>query len=264
MKVSVFTGNQSRHLALVRKLANAVDEVNVVHECTTVFPGKGKGNIRKSPVMEEYFALVVRSELDTFGPVGMLPDNVRQLALAHGDLSGLDMSLFKGVLDADYFIVFGSSYIKGPLADFLIEKNAVNIHMGALPYYRGSSCNFWAIYDGNPDLVCGSVHRLRKELDTGEILFHVAPKPRKIEPLNLGMLATKATINTLVDKLVSGELAELEPVQQDGSSMLRYSKGAEFTDEIARKFLDQNITPAQIKQIMDVSPERKFERPVYY
>jgi len=264
MKVSVFTGNQSRHLALIRTLANAVDEVSVVHECNTIFPGKGKGNIRESLVMKEYFSLVIRAELDVFGPVGMLPDNVCQLALAYGDLSGIDMSLLESVLDADFFIVFGASYIKGPLANFLVENNAVNIHMGALPYYRGSSCNFWAIYDDNPDLVCGSVQRLGKGLDTGDILFHVAPKPREVEPMNLGMLATEATINALVDKLVSKELAELEPVRQDESFMIRYSKGAEFTDEIARKFLDQNITPAQFKQIMEDAPERKFERPVYF
>ena len=62
------------------------------------------------------------------------------------------------------------------MIDFLI-KDAINIHMGISPYYRGSSCNFWAIYDGNPSYVGATIHLLSKGLDSGDILFHCLPKP---------------------------------------------------------------------------------------
>ena len=40
-------------------------------------------------------------------------------------------SLFEA-LSSDLYIIFGSSFIKGWLIDYLIEKRAINIHMGCL------------------------------------------------------------------------------------------------------------------------------------
>jgi hypothetical protein len=40
MKVTVFTSNQPRHLALVERLAGIADEVYAVLECNTVFLDK--------------------------------------------------------------------------------------------------------------------------------------------------------------------------------------------------------------------------------
>ena len=75
-------------------------------------------------------------------------------------------------LDSDLYIIFGSSFIKGDLIDFLIEKKAINIHMGVSPYYRGADCNFWALNDNNPHLVGATIHLISKNLDSGPILFH--------------------------------------------------------------------------------------------
>ena len=47
--------------------------------------------------------------------------------------------------------------------------------MGVSPYYRGTSCNFWAIYDDNPSYVGSTIHLLSKGLDSGDILFHCIP-----------------------------------------------------------------------------------------
>ena len=58
------------------------------------------------------------------------------------------------------------------MADFLLKKKAINIHMGISPYYRGADCNFWAIYDKNPSLVGATIQLLSKKLDYGLILYH--------------------------------------------------------------------------------------------
>ena len=60
-----------------------------------------------------------------------------------GDLNYLNLNNLKKFLSSDIYIVFGSSYIKGKLVDFLIKK-AINIHMGVSPYW-GCDCNFWAL-----------------------------------------------------------------------------------------------------------------------
>ena len=44
--------------------------------------------------------------------------------------------------------------------------------MGISPYYRGTDCNFWALYDNNSHLVGSTIHYLSKGIDSGPILYH--------------------------------------------------------------------------------------------
>ena len=88
-----------------------------------------------------------------------------------GDLNKCDENLlsdFKG----DIYLVYGSSIYKKTLGRFFSKKKAINIHVGVSPYYRGTDCNFWALYDGNPHLVGSTIHFLSKRLDSGPILYH--------------------------------------------------------------------------------------------
>ncbi len=150
MKITVFTGNQPRHLALLSALASFGEEIYAIQECSTVRPGQVADSIGKSDVMRDYFQHVIAAERAVFGAGTFCPPAVRQLAIRMGDLNLLSLSDLGPALEADVFVVFGSSYIKGKLAEFLVQHRAYNIHMGTSPYYRGSATNFWALYDGRP------------------------------------------------------------------------------------------------------------------
>ncbi|WP_165781440.1 formyl transferase [Streptosporangium minutum] len=50
----------------------------------------------------------------------------------------------------------------------------VNIHVGITPRYRGVHGGFWAIYEGNPELVGTTIHLIDAGVDTGGILAQVA------------------------------------------------------------------------------------------
>src|SRR3990167_4170247 len=52
---------------------------------------------------------------------------------------------------ATRIVVFSASWITSPLYDMIAQK-ALNLHAGIAPAYRGSACNFWAEYDGRPEL----------------------------------------------------------------------------------------------------------------
>ncbi len=147
MRVTVFTSNQPRHLALVSKLAAVADTVYAIIECNTVFPGRVGDFFSKSPVMQRYLSQVIAAERQIFRGLSLLPDNVRTLSLKLGDLSMLDREPLSPALESDVYVVFGASFIRGWLVEELVAKRAVNVHMGLSPYYRGSSCNFWALHD---------------------------------------------------------------------------------------------------------------------
>lgn len=237
MKITVFTSNQPRHIALIESLASISDVVYAVQECITVFPGQIEDFYKRTDVMQEYFHHVIEAENILFGDVRFLPSNVRSMSLKAGDLNKSNIESITPALDSDYYIVFGSSFIKGDLLEFLVSKRAINIHMGISPYYRGSSCNFWALYDKKPDYVGATIHLLSKGLDSGDILFHAVPKAEKLGAFQLGMHAVKAAHSGLVSSLEGDKILQMKPVPQNNNLEIRYTKNQDFNDDVALSYL---------------------------
>ena len=261
MKITVFTSNQPRHIALIEALASIADSVFVVQECNTVFPGRIADFFACSKVMESYFSRVIEAEIAVFGRPRLGPRKTRTIALKQGDLNLLEIETLEDALQSDTYIVFGSSYVRGALCDVLVENKALNIHVGTSPYYRGSSCNFWALYDEKPQHVGATIHMLGKGLDSGPMLFHALPQDQAVDPFLLGMLAVKAAHEGLVHFLGSGEIWNMEPVPQNRNLELRYSRNSDFTDAIASEYLDRALSAHDIFAALQSRDMAAFLRP---
>jgi hypothetical protein len=262
VRVTVLTSNQPRHIALLEAISAVADRVFAIQECNTIFPGQVDDFFRKSPVMRDYFSRVLDAERRQFGAARFPPANVSQLAIRMGDLSRLRTDVPAEALEADVFVVFGASYIRGPLAELLVERRAVNIHMGVSPFYRGSSTNFWALADGRPEYVGATIHRLTTGLDSGPILWHAFPAAEATEPFDLGMRAVQAAHDSLVAVIERGDLLSLEPVAQDRTLEVRYTRNRDFTDAVAGEYLDRLSTPAEIATALGSRDIGQFIRPV--
>lgn len=247
MKVTLFTSNQPRHQHLANKLASVADELWLVQECNTVFPGLVPDFFKSSQVMKEYFSHVIAAENEVFGSIEFLGPNVRSMAIKMGDLNRLPLAIFAEALAADVIIVFGASFIQSPLVDELVKCRAINIHMGISPAYRGSSCNFWAMYDQRPELVGATIHLLTAGLDSGPMLFHAFPDDAPVAPFVYGMKAVKAAHSGLLHHLKVGDLTTLTPVIQDKAQEIRYTRNSDFTDEIAADYLAKLPTWDQMR-----------------
>lgn len=261
MRIALFTSNQRRHLSLIHRLAAVADELFVVQECNTVFPGEVDDFFRKSAVMQDYFRRVMDAEQTVFGDLALSPPNVRSLAVKLGDVSKLPLGMLDELLTADAFVVFGASYIRGPLCNVLVDRRAINIHMGVSPFYRGSSTNFWALYDEQPEYIGATLHLLTSGLDSGPILRHVLPAAETFEPFELGMRAVEAAHAAVADGLASGELLELSGIAQDKALQIRYTRNADFTDVVAAEYLEQLMTPDEIAARLRARNVRQFVRP---
>jgi len=235
MSVTVFTRDSARHIALVNKLATVTNSVYAVIESSppsvTAPP--------KSPVMNEYFSRVQQAEDHIFGAGTTLDYRVKTQSIVAGQINQLTQQQLGTALESDLVVVFGSSYIKGWLADALIAKNAVNLHMGISPQYRGSACNFWALFDNNPHLVGATIHRLAKSLDSGSVIQHVRPKFIDQNLFHFSMQAVAACHNALAALIANNQLQTMTPQPQDSSLEIRYSKNADFTDDVASSFLQR-------------------------
>lgn len=263
MRITVFTSNQPRHLHLINCLAENAEKVYAIQECSTIFPGEVEDFYKKSEVFQKYFAKVIEAEKNVFGHQSFLRENVSQFAMKFGDLNRLPLDRFSDALDSDLYVVFGASYIKGPLIDFLVSKGCINLHMGLSPFYRGTATNFWPLYDGKPEFVGATIHLISKGLDSGDILFHALPKAKPYDPYEIGMYAVKASHLSLVESIKNNSLNNMTPIKQNKSLELRYSKRLEFNDEVAQSFMENPPKPSFIEDRLNNTVLNGLIKPVY-
>ncbi len=242
MKVTLFTSNNHRHNYLINLLSNFCDELWVVQECKTLFTGKNDEKYKNKNIVEEYFNKVLDAQNKIFKNefVNKNNKNIKTLRVLHGELNKLSLSFLKDFLKSDIYVVFGSSYIKGDLVDFLVKQRAINIHAGVSPYYRGTDCNFWALYDDNPHLVGSTIHLLSKGLDSGPMLYHAMSNLKK-NPFEYTMSTIKSAFHSIAEKIKDGSILTIKPIIQDKSKEVRYSKKSEFNEEVVRKYFKKQI-----------------------
>ena len=248
MKLTLFTSNNHRHNYFINLLSNYCDELCVVQECRTLFTVKNDPKYQKSNVIEEYFDKVTKAQNKIFKRefVNKNCRNIKTLPILNGELNRLSLSYLNDFLKSDIYVVFGASFIKGELVDFLVEQKAINIHAGVSPYYRGCDCNFWALYDGNPNLVGSTIHLLSKGLDSGPILYHAMSNLRT-NHFEYTMSTIKSAFHSITKRINDGSIFNIKPIDQDRSKEIRYSRRIEFNEQVVSDYLEMNINLNKIK-----------------
>ena len=250
MRITLFTGNQRRHLALIHSLAERCGSLRVVRECTA-----------RPKFAENYFRRMEASEKKVFGDVALPSSRAEILTIPAGGLNDLLPRLPAAWFESDLILCFGCSFLKGESADRVIQRGALNIHLGVSPYYRGSACNFWAMHDGNFELVGATIHELSPALDAGGILFHAFPAPAG-DPFDLGMLAVRAAFSGLLLHLEKG-FHSLTPVSPDLTRQIRFSRKADFNEKVAAHYLSRLPASSAILERLATRRKSDFMRPYY-
>tara|TARA_B100001057_G_C22856691_1_gene952941 strand:+ start:916 stop:1704 length:789 start_codon:yes stop_codon:yes gene_type:complete len=242
MKITLFTSNKNRHNYFINLLSEISSELFVVQECQTIFPGVIPGDYPVSPTMNKYFQNVNDVQLKLFGNsyVNNFNKNIKILPIIYGDLNQCTIKFLSDFLESDIYIIFGSSYIKSKLLNFLVEQKAINIHAGVSPYYRGADCNFWALYDNNPHLVGSTIHFLSKGIDSGPILYH-AMSNLKENPYEYSMSTIKSAFHSITKKIQDNSIFNIEPINQKKNKEIRYSRKKEFNEEVVKKYFEKKI-----------------------
>lgn len=242
MKITIFTSNNSRHNYLINLMSEICNELYVVQENNTIFPGVVPGHYKPTDIMNKYFSSVREAQSKIFDDTYIKKfKNMNIMPMKSGDLNNCSLKFLKDFLKSDFYIVFGSSYIKGELVDFLVKKKAINLHMGISPYYRGNDCNFWALYDNNPHLVGSTVHLLTKGLDSGPIIYHALSKLKTSNPFEYTMSTVKAAFHSLKKRLIDKKIFTFTPIIQDKTKEIRYTKKDDFNDEAVKEYYKKKI-----------------------
>ncbi len=240
MKITLFTANQFRHNYLINLLSAISDELYVVQESDTLYPGEIHGHYPSSNIYKNYFINVLKAQEELFGKSHIDVKNLKLLSMKEGDINKFSINYLSNFLKSDIYIVTGSSFIKGELANFLIEKKALSIHMGLAPYYRGTDCNFWALFDNNPHLVGATIYHLSSGLDTGKILYHALSNV-KDNPFIYTMSSVKSAFDSIAQRIKDETIFNMKPHEQDKKKEIRYSKKKDFTENIIEQFSKKKV-----------------------
>jgi hypothetical protein len=82
-----------------------------------------------------------------------------------------------------------------------------------------------------------------------------------MEPFEVGMRAVQAAHRGLAEAIAGGRIGGMEPVAQDKGVQLRYTRNADFTDEVAGEYLKRLPTPRQIAQSLAERELARFVAP---
>ena len=133
----------------------------------------------------------------------------------------------------------------------MLPNQCFNLHIGDPEYYRGSSCNFWPIYQKKLNHLSATIHRIDQNIDTGEILSRQAVTLQKsdneqtllLKPLILG---TKLMIKII--KQWQGGLLQSFPQNKTG----KLYKKADFNPEVILKF-KQMVESGELNTLIQAS-----------
>lgn len=257
MKITVFTSNNFRHNYLINKLSKVSDNLNIVQEVNTLFPGSVNDYHKKNDLIKEYFNKVNKAQNIIFQdkPIQLNLKKINFLSIKYNDLNNCSLNLLKNFLNSDLYIIFGASFIKNKLLRFLIKEKAVNIHMGVSPYFKGTDSNFWALYYKNFQYVGATIHLLSPGIDDGKILYHALVNHCS-DPFIYSMLSVKSAIDSLTKKIKNNSLKNFEPIIQDSKQTIKYSTKKDFHINILKNL--------QIKKIPKFKHNKKnFIRPFF-
>ena len=100
MKITLFTSNKSRHNYLINLLSKICDELFVVQECGTIFPGIIPGHYPASDIIKKYFEKVNVAQKKLFDNsyIDNFNKNIKILPIQLGDLNKCSLTFLSNFI----------------------------------------------------------------------------------------------------------------------------------------------------------------------
>jgi hypothetical protein len=243
--VMVLCGRSPRHLYVANRLCECAHPVAIVQETgSQMSAGKLLKQLKPANLwrrgwrwLRDRRRYADGGEARFFFP-GSEPRLARQDLLVevphinHPDVLALADRLKPAVI-----AVFGTSLIRGPLLT-RGRLGIFNLHGGLSPRYRGADCTFWALYNGEPDQVGCTLHRIDAGIDTGNLIAHICPEVREgDDELTLFWRAVQDSADVYAELLRRLERAEElgEPQREKGRLYQVKQRGWREERDLARR-----------------------------
>jgi methionyl-tRNA formyltransferase len=173
--------------------------------------------------------------------------------LDHGELNSPSTLAKIRKASPGFIAVFGTSIIGESLLNEF-PNYFFNLHIGDPEFYRGSSCNFWPVYQEKLHLLSATIHRIDQSIDTGEIVMRKAVTLNKddndqtllLKPLILG---TQLMVDTM-QEWDNDSLNSAPPLRTG-----KLYKKADFNSKVLLNF-KQMVESGRLKRSIQISMDK--------
>jgi methionyl-tRNA formyltransferase len=162
-------GDGLRHQYFFRQL-NSKHHITAVFTFSTNYPEPAAKTKEERDAWDWFFERRSEFEKDILTPTLKLnPQNKPDIINLEGSKlnSPETLSLIKKY-SPEFIAVFGIGILKKEILSYC-TNSIYNLHVGLPEFYRGSSCNFWPIYNRDLKNLGATVHKVEKGVDTGKI-----------------------------------------------------------------------------------------------
>ncbi len=212
-KLIVITGNQLSHKYFINQL-NKHFNLSAIFIEHFEYPIPKFKTEDEEKVWNEFFFLRKKTE-DSLLPFSSSNSTLNRpmfFNIEKGALNKNETLQSISSFNPTKIIIFGTSLLQAKYLE-LFPNCIFNLHVGLSQYYRGSSCNFWPIYDLRPNLIGATIHFVSAGIDDGKIVMQDKIKLNKhdsefrlmIKPILLGTSLMIKTINEDVSSLITAK-----------------------------------------------------------
>ncbi len=169
-KITLITGPGLNHRYFVNRLNREFPIERVFIEEVT-YPNFTASSQKHQEAWEWFFRRRKEYEENTFADSESWTrkNQPKIIPIPTGQLNSTDTLKFLQAQRPEIIILFGSSLIGREIME-CFPNRIISLHVGLSGEYRGSSCNFWPIYDGRLDCLGATLLKINAGIDTGEIL----------------------------------------------------------------------------------------------
>ena len=164
------TGNQLSHKYFVNQLGSHF-RLSAVFIENVQYPDPPFNSDKERELWNEFFLNRQETEesLLRFSKNNHTQNNPKTFNIETGHLNHNKTLQLIHKFNPTIIVTFGTSLLGSKYFD-LYSGRIINLHLGLSQFYRGSSCNFWPIFDLSPHLLGATVHFINERIDGGNIV----------------------------------------------------------------------------------------------
>jgi methionyl-tRNA formyltransferase len=171
-KILVITGQDLRHQYFVNQLNAQFPLVAVLTEATG-YPSPPAASEEEKKAWDWFFTRRMEYESKVFGAVNKPLNQPPVIKIPKGQLNSPETLQIIKRFNPGFIAIFGTGMLQENLL-ILYPGRIFNLHVGLPGFYRGSSCNFWPIYDKQLEKLGAAVHLTNEGIDKGQIAAQAA------------------------------------------------------------------------------------------
>lgn len=178
MRIVLISGSHPRHLYFAEKIIETGTVVGMIlmkrEEMEPEIPIGLSENL--TDIYRRHFKLRAEMEDKYFGKTNLekLFRSIPILEVSPNELNGASTRGFIIRYKADTILSYGPDLISNSVLD-LVDGNAINLHGGLSPYYKGAATMFWPFYFLEPNYVGTTLHYMIKKIDAGRVIHQTCP-----------------------------------------------------------------------------------------